>query len=124
MDEAVQPTGRNRDPFPATRWSLIQRAGGHEHSVDRDEDWRQLFLAYRLPIECVLRRQLPGDALADAVAEFFSYLFEHRLLQRVDRSVGSFSRPSLRATRAPSEPSTRRELTPPPPRRRRTCGSP
>lgn len=85
---------RERDPFPSTLWSVIRRAGSAGDPATLEADWRRIVEAYRSPILATFRRlaasRFPGLDVDDAAAEFFGYLFEHRVLARADSRQGRF----------------------------------
>lgn len=72
-----------RDPFPATRNSII--VGATEKS---NEAWTRLLEAYREPIRIVLRRQL-GRVSEDDVHDFFCYIRTQDKFLREFKTVGT-----------------------------------
>jgi len=79
-----------RRGFPATRWSLVVRAGGESTLASRkamDELWR----AYQDPLRDFARRLCPDpDRLNDLLQGFFLHLLEHNRLGAADSTRGQF----------------------------------
>jgi RNA polymerase sigma factor (sigma-70 family) len=76
-----------------TRWSLIHQAADSsaESTEVRNRAWRELIERYREPVRSFFRRALRGHPQAEDASEgFFSYLFEHRVLNKADPDHGRF----------------------------------
>jgi len=66
-----------------TDWSLIRKAAGRDQGSDRDRAWVRLIERYSSPVLRCLRTQLPDDlGSEDKADEFFSYLFQCRVLAK------------------------------------------
>ncbi|MCA8958814.1 MAG: sigma-70 family RNA polymerase sigma factor [Planctomycetes bacterium] len=90
---------QQQDPKPGgsawdrrtTRWTMIQHAAGNAGSDEVDRAWHALVERYREPVEYSLRRLLgSGHAAEEASTAFFGYLFEQKILPKVDRAQGKF----------------------------------
>ncbi len=75
-----------------TDWGLIRNASNGAPAFNRDRVWGELIHRYEGPVRRVLGRHLRGDpAVEDAVADFFSELFQKRqILERADPGQGRF----------------------------------
>lgn len=69
-----------------TNWDLIDEARRANGPA-----WAELVLRYRTPVRRILRRLLRDHPTADDAAdEFFSYLFQQRILAKADPGQGRF----------------------------------
>ncbi|HEX9792378.1 MAG TPA: sigma-70 family RNA polymerase sigma factor [Planctomycetota bacterium] len=69
---------------------MIQRAAGDDAEA-RDRAWIELIERYREPVDRAVRRHAGGGARADELAaDFFTYLFEKKVLPKVDPDQGRF----------------------------------
>lgn len=75
------------EEFPKTNTRVLRDARDEERGASYELAWQRLIEAYRAPIARTLRRRLPADSEA-AVDEFFSYVYDRRVLAGYDRSDG------------------------------------
>lgn len=77
--------------FPATLWSVVLAAGGHEASPDAERAVTSLYGAYWYPLYAFLRRhgKTPHDA-EDLTQAFFLHLLQRRALGTVEPAKGRF----------------------------------
>jgi hypothetical protein len=75
------------EPFPVTNTRMLGDARGPGSSAEYEQAWQRLVEAYREPIAWTLRRRLHADD-DSAVDEFFSYVFDRRVLDGYDRGQG------------------------------------
>lgn len=74
-----------------TDWSLIRKAAGRDDNLERDRAWARLIARYRTPVLRCVRRCLRDElGSEDATDDFFTYLFERRVLPKVHRGQGRF----------------------------------
>jgi len=80
-----------REPFVATRWSIVLAAGGPEADSKRQRALEELAQVYWFPLYAYVRRhgQTP-EAAEDLTQEFFARLIEKHGLSDVDPSKGRF----------------------------------
>lgn len=80
------------DPFgPPTRWTLVQRAAGLVPDADTETAWRELVERYRQPVTRAIHRHLYGHPDVEEICDdFYAYLFEQKVLPRVDPEQGKF----------------------------------
>lgn len=87
-ESAMEPRRPSKvEPFPATNTRLLGDARGQCSGDEYEQAWRRLVEAYREPIASTLRRRL--RAADDVVVEeFFSYVFDRRVLEGYDSGRG------------------------------------
>ncbi|MEZ5966465.1 MAG: sigma-70 family RNA polymerase sigma factor [Planctomycetota bacterium] len=75
----------------ATQWSMVLGAVATDDPGRVHASWRRLLERYEAPIRRAIRRAHGDDARGDELtAEFFSYLFEHAVLAKVQPRGGRF----------------------------------
>ena len=78
------------DPFPDTRWSIIDGIADPDPQRSRDAVGR-LFKNYWYPVYAYVRRRGYGDEDArDLMQSYFVYVMERRFVERADPAVGRF----------------------------------
>lgn len=93
-------TGDPHPPLPAsdsdswggdTDWSMIRKAAGRDDSLERDRAWVRLVERYRAPVLRSVRRIVRDEfGSEEATDEFFTYLFQRRVLPKAQRGQGRF----------------------------------
>ena len=90
-DDRDEPDQRElMDPWGRTQWSVVN-AAGDESSADLDELWRQFVERYHAPVRQSVRRALRGrPGWEEDAGDFFTYVFEKRVLAKADPAKGRF----------------------------------
>lgn len=89
--EAQHPTADPDSWGGDTDWGLIRKAAARCDSLERDRAWARLVERYRPPVRRCVRNSLRADlATEDAVDDFFTYLFERRVLPKAQPGQGRF----------------------------------
>lgn len=74
-----------------TDWGLIRKAAGRDDSLERDKAWARLVERYRAPVLRSVRRVLRDElGSEEATDEFFTYLFQRRVLPKAHKGQGRF----------------------------------
>jgi DNA-directed RNA polymerase specialized sigma24 family protein len=83
---------RTYDPFgEPTRWTLIRSLTDEDEVARSEKAWHELVERYRDPIRKAVRRQVWDAAKAEEIADdFFAYLFERRVIPKIDPDEGRF----------------------------------
>lgn len=80
-----------REPFVATRWSIVLAAGGPDADSKRQRALEELAQVYWFPLYAYVRRQGQSPETAeDLTQEFFARLIEKHSLRHVDPAKGKF----------------------------------
>ncbi len=80
-----------REPFVATRWSIVLAAGGQDADSKRQRALEELAQIYWFPLYAYVRRQGQSpEAAEDLTQEFFARLIEKHSLRHVDPAKGRF----------------------------------
>lgn len=75
----------------STRWTIVHDAAGNTRSGGADAAWAYLIERYSKPVLQAVRRMLGGaPSAADVAEDFFSYVYEQKVLARADRDKGRF----------------------------------